>query len=293
MSAPVHGILVIDKPVGVTSRDAVDTALRWFPRGAKIGHTGTLDPLASGILVLCLGHATRLAEFVQAMPKEYHSEFTLGARSETDDAEGPLVAATNIIRPDRSALQAVLNEFVGTIEQTPPAYSAARVGGRRAYALARRGRTADLAPRRVQIDQITLIDFEFPKLRLEIRCGKGTYIRSLARDLGERIGCGAYVSELRRCRVGGFGENDAVPLTAEAPVAHANVRPLVSAVAMLPVVTATADEIARLRQGQRIRAAAQYETKFVAVCDSTGGLVAVARPTEDGKELQPDRVIPA
>src|SRR4029079_15811446 len=146
MSAPVHGMLVIDKPVGVTSRDAVDMALRWFPRGTKIGHTGTLDPLASGVLVLCLGHATRLTEFVQAMPKEYTSEFTLGARSETDEAEGPIVAVNDIVRPNRSAVEEVLNEFIGTIEQTPPAYSAARIGGRRAYALARRGQSADLAP---------------------------------------------------------------------------------------------------------------------------------------------------
>jgi tRNA pseudouridine55 synthase len=293
MSAPVHGILVIDKPVGVTSRDAVDRALRWFPCGTKTGHTGTLDPLASGVLVLCLGHATRLAEFVQAMPKEYLSEFTLGARSETDDAEGPITAVSDIVQPDRSAVEAVLKEFVGTIEQTPPAYSAARIGGRRAYALARRGQSADLAPRQVRIDQITLLDYDYPRLQLQVRCGKGTYIRSLARDLGERVGCGAFVSELRRCRVGAFNENDAVPLTADAEVARANVRPLASAVAMIPVVTATVDDIARLRHGQRIRSSMPSTSEFVAVCDTSGALVAVARPIDGGKELQPDRVIPA
>src|SRR5262245_27595824 len=219
MSAPVHGVLVVNKPVGITSRDAVDRAQRWFARGTKVGHTGTLDPLASGVLVLCLGHATRLTEFVQDMPKKYVSEFTLGSRSETDDAEGPIVPTNGDVRPDRCTAAAVLSEFVGEIDQTPPAYSAARSGGQRAYTLARRGRSADLSPRRVRIDRIVVTSFAFPKLRLEIDSGKGTYIRSLARDLGERLGCGAYVSKLCRTRVGSFSVDDAVSIHADAEAA--------------------------------------------------------------------------
>jgi tRNA pseudouridine55 synthase len=293
MSAPVHGILVVNKPVGITSRDAVDHAQRWFPHGTKVGHTGTLDPLAFGVLVLCLGHATRLAEFIQDMPKNYVSEFTLGSRSETDDAEGPIVSAGGDLRPDRSAVASALREFVGEIEQTPPAFSAARSGGQRAYALARRGRSADLSPRRVRIDRIELAHFEFPKLRLEIECGKGTYVRSLSRDLGERLGCGAYVSELCRTRVGPFAVEDAVSIRANAETALAQVRPLASAVAGLPVVAATAEDIARIRNGQRIRAAKPCDRAFVAVHNAAGELVAIARPIDDGTILQPDRVIPA
>ena len=123
-SQPLHGLLVLDKPVGMTSRDAVDRAASWFPPKARIGHTGTLDPLASGVLVLCLGHATRLAEFVQAMPKVYETEFTLGASSETDDAEGPLHPTAGAIAPDLEKIEAALGEFIGTIEQTPPNFSA-------------------------------------------------------------------------------------------------------------------------------------------------------------------------
>src|SRR5436305_7135427 len=132
-----HGLLVLDKPVGLTSRDAVDRALRWFPRKTRVGHTGTLDPLASGVLVLCIGHATRLTEYVQDMGKTYVADVTLGARSATDDAEGPITPAA-VERPlGRAELDAVLPEFVGEVRQVPPAFSAAKVTGRRAYDLAR------------------------------------------------------------------------------------------------------------------------------------------------------------
>jgi tRNA pseudouridine55 synthase len=291
MSVTGHGILVIDKPAGMTSRDAVDLVQRGFPRGTKIGHTGTLDPLASGVLVLCLGHATRLAEFVQAMPKTYICEFTLGARSETDDAEGPIVPATGAKPPNREAIDAALGAFVGRIEQAPPAYSAAKVSGERAYAMARRGRTVDLAARIVRIDAIEALRYDYPLLSLKIDCGKGAYIRALARDLGERLGCGGYVSKLRRTRVGPFNVEDAEPPSNNHRPRR--LRPLAAAVAHLPAVTLTDIDITRLRQGQRISVATPCDALFVAVFDRFGNLAAVAKPIDGGTRLQPDRVVPA
>ncbi len=150
------GLLVLDKPGGVTSRDAVNAALRWFPRGTRMGHTGTLDPLATGVLVLCLGAATRLTEYVQRMGKTYRAGVRLGARSDTDDADG-VVTAVDAAAPDAATVAACLAGFVGDIEQTPPAYSAAKVAGRRAYDLARQGQDVDLRPRRVHIYGIDVL----------------------------------------------------------------------------------------------------------------------------------------
>src|SRR5207247_1839966 len=157
---------------------------------------------ATGVLVLCIGHATRLTEYVQDMGKTYVADVTLGARSATDDAEGPITPAAVERPPGRAELDAVLPEFVGEVRQVPPAFSAAKVTGRRAYDLARRGQAPDLAARTVHIDGIDVFEFAYPNLKLEVDCGKGTYIRSLARDLGERLGCGAYLASLRRTRIG-------------------------------------------------------------------------------------------
>src|SRR5262245_64141974 len=145
------GLLVLDKPHGVTSRAAVDRALRWFPRGTRIGHTGTLDPLATGVLVLCVGQATRLTEYVQDMAKTYRAGLLLGARSDTDDADGVVTSVVGAVAPDPVAVEVALAGFVGEIEQVPPAYSAAKLTGRRAYDLARRGEEVSRRPRRSHI----------------------------------------------------------------------------------------------------------------------------------------------
>src|SRR5947209_7070555 len=187
------GLLVLDKPGGMTSRAAVDRALRWFPRRTRIGHTGTLDPLATGVLVLCLGAATRLTEYVQRMAKTYRSTFLLGARSDTDDADGTITPVAGATPPGGGAVVEALASFVGTIEQVPPAFSAAKVTGRRAYDLARAGQNVDLAPRPVTIYGIDLLACAYPRLELEVHCARGTYIRALARDLGARLGCGGYI----------------------------------------------------------------------------------------------------
>jgi tRNA pseudouridine55 synthase len=220
-----HGWLVIDKPKGITSRDAVDCVQRWFPRGTRIGHTGTLDPLASGVLVMCIGDATRLAGIVQAMPKSYQAVILLGARSNTDDLEGKVMPAEAAQVPDSTAVSAAVASFIGEIDQIPPQYSAAKVHGRRAYSLARRGKAVELKSRRVIIYSIELRSFDYPLLELAVHCGKGAYIRSLARDLGERLNCGALLESLRRTSVGPFRVEDALAPDVDAATARARLIP--------------------------------------------------------------------
>src|SRR5271165_4494318 len=226
----VNGLLVIDKPLRMTSRDAVNRAWGWFPRGTRIGHAGTLDPLATGVLVICVGAATRLVEYVQRMEKVYQADIRLGARSSTDDAEGTLTENGQAVAPNPSAVAELLTQFVGTIEQVPPDFSAAKVDGRRAYALARRGKAISLEARPVTIHAITVLAYAYPRLRIEVQCGKGTYIRSLARDIGDRLGCGAYLENLRRTRIGPFLAESAVPLDTERRAAFEKLMSLSSAV---------------------------------------------------------------
>src|SRR4051812_48814027 len=198
----MNGLLVIDKPGGMTSRDVGNRVQRWFPRKTKIGHTGTLDPLATGVLVVCVGAATRLADFVQAMGKTYAARFRLGATSTTDDADGEVTVNAAAVPPTRDQIGAAIPAFLGLVEQVPPAFSALKLDGRRAHELARSGKDVQLAARTVRIDAIRVRAYEWPFLDVEIDCGKGTYIRSIARDLGAKLGCGGMVETLRRTRVG-------------------------------------------------------------------------------------------
>jgi tRNA pseudouridine55 synthase len=243
------GLLVLDKPRGITSRDAVDRAQRWFPRRTKLGHTGTLDPLATGVLVLCVGSATRLVEYVQRMSKAYDSAFILGATSDSDDADGTVTPRPGADDPGLDAVRAALARLVGTLDQVPPAYSAAHVAGQRAYDLARRGAEFNLEARRVTVYGIEVRRYAYPELEVSVECGKGTYIRSLARDLGEALGVGAYVQTLRRTRVGPFTPDMAVPLEGAA----VQLMPTALALAELPRLDVDAATAARLRQGQAVR----------------------------------------
>jgi tRNA pseudouridine55 synthase len=287
------GLLVIDKPGGMTSRAALDRALRWFPRGTRMGHTGTLDPLATGVLVACLGFATRLAEHVQRMAKTYRSTFRLGARSDTDDADGTVTPAERVSSPDRATVTDALAGFVGTLEQVPPAFSAAKVSGRRAYDLARAGRELTLTARQVEVYGIEILAYDYPLLDVEVRCGKGTYVRSLARDLGERLGCGALVETLRRTRVGPFAAEDAVTLEADAAAVRARILPPEAALAELPRLVLPAESVQRLLRGlpaevpEGVAAGGQ-----AAVFDAAGRLAAVANVDAPRRLLLPDKVFP-
>ncbi len=222
----MDGFLVIDKPGGMTSRDVVNVAQRWFPRKTKIGHAGTLDPLATGVLVLCVGAATKLVERVQAMGKTYRTRILLGFTSDTDDADGTLTAYASGEVPAEETIRELLPQFVGEIQQLPPTVSALKIDGQRAYDLARRGQEVKLQPRTVRVDAIRLLGYEWPHLDLEIDCGKGTYIRSIARDLGEKLKCGGLVQALRRTRIGEFAVENGIGIDATPEKVHANLLPM-------------------------------------------------------------------
>ncbi|HWG43258.1 MAG TPA: tRNA pseudouridine(55) synthase TruB [Gemmataceae bacterium] len=291
----LDGLLVLDKPAGLTSRAAVDRVLRWFPRRTRIGHTGTLDPLATGVLVLCLGSTTRLTEYIQRMSKTYRTGILLGARSDTDDADGTITPVADALAPDVATVTARVAEFIGVIEQVPPAFSAAKVTGQRAYDLARRGEEVTLRPRPVRIHTIEVRRYAYPHLELEVHCGKGTYIRSIARDLGERLGCGALVETLRRTRVGPFTTEAALTLETEAETARARLLPAEMAVAELPRLVLPADDLKRLQQGQRVALAGvpegMEEPGEMAVFDTMDRLIAVALLDPRDRLLRPVKVL--
>ncbi|MBI3412065.1 MAG: tRNA pseudouridine(55) synthase TruB [Planctomycetes bacterium] len=298
-----HGLLILDKPLGMTSRDAVNRAWRWFPRGTRIGHTGTLDPLASGVLVLCIGAATRLAEYVQRMQKVYHAGIRLGVKSDTDDAEGTLSEVHVETPPTRAGIDLVLRAFIGEIDQVPPAFSAAKVTGKRAYELARKGKEVNLSPRRVQIDAIDVLSYAYPHLEIEVRCGKGTYIRSLARDIGQRLNTGAVLTSLRRTRVGHFQAENAVPLDADTETARSRLLPMIEAVRDLPRVVLPEEMLARLRNGQAVpypqgdpflepRPLGSETPVETAVVSNAGELVAIVQIDPVKGVVLPDRVLP-
>ncbi|MCS7167370.1 MAG: tRNA pseudouridine(55) synthase TruB [Gemmatales bacterium] len=295
----LHGFLVIDKPKGMTSREAVNCVQDWFPR-SRPGHAGTLDPLATGVLVVALGKATRLLEYVQNMRKLYRATIRLGARSVTDDAEGPVTPNPDAPPVSQDALQAALAQFVGEIDQVPPAFSAVRVEGRRAWKAARRHQEVELAPRRVVIYRIELLSYNWPRLDVEVECGRGTYIRSLARDLGERLGVGGYVEELCRQRVGPFRLEEAIALTVSPEEARAALRPLSDALVELPRLTlADSDRVQRLCQGQRLILPTAFDGETakwpsageVAVFDQRGQLVGVAHWDAATRQLAPSKIL--
>jgi tRNA pseudouridine55 synthase len=205
------GILIINKPKTWTSFDVV-AKVRNTLQIRKVGHTGTLDPLATGVLVLCLGRATKKVEEITGLEKEYIAEITLATTSNTDDAEGELVKNESAKPVERDTLESVLEKFKGEIQQVPPQFSAKQINGQRAYKLARKGREVKLEPRTVTIHELEILDYNWPILKLCILCGKGTYIRSIARDIGKELGCGAYMSELQRTKVGNFTLGEAITI---------------------------------------------------------------------------------
>ncbi len=208
----LNGVLVVDKPLGISSA-AVCNAVRRRSGGAKVGHAGTLDPLATGVLVVCLGKATKSISDIQASAKRYTAEVDLSAFTTTDDAEGEREEITVEAPPTRDELTAACERFLGAIDQRPPIYSAVHIEGKRAYDLARKGDLSERpAAKRVRIDSIDILAYDWPITVLDIRCGKGVYIRSLARDLGGALGTGGTLRSLRRTAVGGYTIEHATPL---------------------------------------------------------------------------------
>ncbi len=257
---PVHGWLLLDKPVGMTSTRAVSVVRRLFD-ARKAGHGGTLDPLASGLLPIALGEATKTVSFVMDGAKTYRFTVSWGVETATDDREGP-PTATSDDRPDRAAIEALLPRFTGTIEQVPPKYSAIKVEGQRAYDLARDGEEVELAARRVEIDALRLVDMPGPgEAVFETDCGKGTYVRALARDMGRALGCFGHVSDLRRTRVGPFREGDMISLEKLEDLSHIAAGQsdldeilwsVETALDDIPALAVSGSEAARLVNGQAI-----------------------------------------
>ncbi len=300
----MNGFLNIDKPQGLTSRSVVDHINRLLrERGLtrstlpKVGHAGTLDPLATGVLVVAVGHATRLIELVQSRPKTYLGTFLFGKRSDTDDVSGQVVEgdAARAASITRAELDAALVEFRGSIEQVPPAYSAVRVEGRRAYRLARRGEEVQLQAKTVEIHRLEVVRFEPPELMLDIECGSGTYIRSLGRDLGERLGCGAVMSALVRTRIGQFEKSEAISIsdfTAESVVS--GLLPCAVAASHLPAYVCDENESANLSHGLSIppresawQPANPGHPEVFAFVDSAGALLAIGGWDHRWPELRP------
>ncbi|MBO0661945.1 tRNA pseudouridine(55) synthase TruB [Jiella sp. MQZ9-1] len=208
---PVNGWMVLDKPKGMGSTDAV-SKLKWLYFAQKAGHAGTLDPLASGMLPIAFGDATKTVPFIMDGRKVYRFAVRWGAETTTDDTEGP-VTKTSELRPNRAAIEAILPNYVGEITQVPPAFSAIKIGGERAYDLARDGEVVEMAPRTVEVVRLDIVEEPDGETTVfEAECGKGTYVRAIARDLGRDLGCFGHVVDLRRISVGAFAEDDMVPL---------------------------------------------------------------------------------
>lgn len=277
------GILNLHKPAGLTSRQAVDRVKRWV-KPAKAGHAGTLDPLASGVLIVCLGAATRLIEYVQSMPKRYTGTFLLGRESDTEDIEGDVRLRDAPPVPTEAEVRAAALRFIGEIEQRPPAYSALKVGGRRAYDLARAGQPVELAPRRIVIHALDVVRYEYPELMLDVSCGSGTYIRSLGRDLARALGTGAVMSALVRTEIGPFQLASAyLPDDLDAQRIADRLLPPLAAVSALPVLRVSDEELARLRHGLPISRAESRFTGEAAAVDGNGQLVAIVSAPDDGQ----------
>ncbi|MBI5412704.1 tRNA pseudouridine(55) synthase TruB [Candidatus Peregrinibacteria bacterium] len=217
----LSGVFLINKPLDWTSFDVVNKT-RNLLHVKKVGHTGTLDPLSTGVLVVCVGKATKVIEFMMGADKEYEGEITFGATSATDDREGPITpfapeGADPNPRLQASDIQKILPQFIGEIDQIPPTFSAKKVNGKKAYEAARKGKPLKLKPNKIKIHSIEILSYAWPVLKIRVQCGSGTYIRSLARDMGKALGVGGYLSALTRTRVGDFFLKNCIGIEAIAP----------------------------------------------------------------------------
>jgi tRNA pseudouridine55 synthase len=280
------GFLNIDKPAAITSRDAVNRIQR-IVRPSKVGHAGTLDPLATGVLVVALGGATRLVDYVHRFPKTYEAAFLLGRQSDTEDITGQVMETPADRVPGLEELQAAMRQLVGQTMQRPPAYSALKVQGERAYDLARRGESVALNARPIRVHEIELLRYDYPELQLRIKCGTGTYVRSLGRDLAESVGTHAVMSQLRRTAIGVFHLRDAVPLeTIGNTTLPANLQPPECIFDKSEMELLSVMEQVRIMQGQWIERASHGRQSHVAALDQDGKLLALLVPL-DANRLRP------
>lgn len=299
----MDGVLGVDKARGPTSHDAVER-LRRLLSLRQVGHAGTLDPDASGVLILCLGRATKVSRYLMDGEKEYRATLRLGFRTDTGDRTGRPVERARLVRVNPSGVQAVCRRWVGEVEQVPPMVSAVKRDGVRLYKLARAGVEIDRAPRRVRIDEIDVVDVLPPLVSLRLRCGSGVYVRALAEDIGEELGCGAHVFTLRRTRVGSVGLDECVKWNdldtlAKAGRLSRTAMPVDRALGFLPALTLSEEEDRRIRTGRGIlREGLDVRPgppAWVRLRDRAGNLVAVGFVSEgrDGGTVavRPARVL--
>jgi tRNA pseudouridine55 synthase len=294
----VNGWLVLDKPVGMTSTHAVAVAKRLF-NAKKAGHAGTLDPLASGLLPIAFGEATKTVPFVMDGRKGYRFTVSWGEERDSDDSEG-VVTASSVARPSQASIEAALPAFIGDIMQTPPRFSAIKIAGERAYDLSRAGESVELEARPVHIERLVIVEHRSDTSIFEAACGKGTYVRAIARDLGRVLGCFGHVSALRRTRVGPFSEKNAISLDDLTELRHkaaagegnlaGELLPVATALDDIPALAVSRADAGRLRRGQSIllrgRDAPLLQGRISVT--SEGALVALAEA--EGAEIRPTRI---
>jgi tRNA pseudouridine55 synthase len=294
----ISGVLVVDKPVGMTSHDVVE-AIRRGTGIRRAGHTGTLDPRASGVLVILIGPAVRLSEYVSASDKRYQAIIRLGSSTDTFDADGKFVRSDQPVNVTEEQFEKILKQFEGEITQTPPPYSAVKVNGRRAYDMARQGEEVELAPRKIQVHHLEVLEWAPPEVVVDVHCSSGTYVRSLANDMGNALGTGAYLVGLRRTKSGRFSLRDATPLRKLQEAFQAGnwyqfLIPAAEALADWPAVELNPDDVEEVRHGHRVKAApGESQPELVRGVSVAGELIALMVPAaaEDGSpEWQPKKV---
>ncbi len=288
----ISGVLVVDKPIGMTSHDVVQV-IRNGTNIRRAGHTGTLDPRASGVLVVLVGPAVRLSEYISASDKRYQAIVRLGATTDTYDEEGK-VTASSTVEITEAQFEESLKQYVGEIEQVPPPYSAVKVHGRKAYEMAREGKEVDLAPRKITVYSLELLEWAPPEAVIDVYCSSGTYVRSLANDLGKSLGCGAYLVGLRRTKSGRFTLRDAVPLRKlreafEQGNWYQYLIPAAEALTEWPAVELNADQVDSIRHGHRVPAE-EGSTGWARGVSEQGELVALLEADTEASEWQPKKV---
>lgn len=289
----VSGVLVIDKPVGLTSHDVVQI----IRRGTGIrraGHTGTLDPRASGVLVILIGPAVRLSEYVSASDKRYQATIRLGSATNTYDSEGRVVSSASVDGLSEDQFKKVLESFIGEIEQVPPPFSAVKIKGRKAYEMAREGEEVDLRPRKIKVYSLDILEWAPPEVVIDVYCSSGTYVRSLANDLGQALGTGAHLVGLRRTKSGRFTLRDAVPLRRlkeafDAGDWYQYLIPAADALGDWPMVELDADQVELIRHGHRVPAQPGSKGWARGVSEQ-GDLVALLEHDDETNEWQPRKV---
>ncbi len=288
----VSGVLVIDKPIGMTSHDVVQV-VRKGTNIRRAGHTGTLDPRASGVLVILVGPAVRLSEYVSASDKRYQAVIQLGTTTDTYDGDGRVLSTTSVDISEKQ-FDDVLQSFVGEIEQVPPPYSSVKVKGRHAYDMARNGEEVDLDPRTINVYNLELLEWAPPEAVIDVFCSSGTYVRSLAHDLGEKLGCGAHLIGLRRTRSGRFTLRDAVPLRKLKESFDDNtwekyLIPAAEALSDWPAVELDTEKLDIVRHGRRISAEPGLGNMARAISED-GELIGLLELDPDTMEWQPKKV---